>query len=89
MSYKVKLIEKKDPMKQLKRSKSSTKDLFNNLLNETKGFNYQIMLQFMLRKYKSNEEIEITPFYFNLTTKTVINHKLSLVSKMLFKKLCT
>ena len=39
MSCKVKLVEKKkDPIKQLEASKSSIKDLFNNLLNETKGF---------------------------------------------------
>ena len=38
MSYKVELVEKKDPIKQLEASKSSIKDLFNNLLNETKGF---------------------------------------------------
>ena len=38
MSYKVELTEKKDPIKQLKASKASIKDLFNDLLNERKGF---------------------------------------------------
>ena len=38
MSYKDKLVEKKDPIKQLKASKSSIKDMFSGLLNETKGF---------------------------------------------------
>ena len=38
ISYKIKLVEKKDPTKQLEASKSSIKDLFNDLLNETKGF---------------------------------------------------
>ena len=33
MSYKVALIQKKDLIKQLEVSKSSIKDLFNNLLN--------------------------------------------------------
>ena len=42
MSYKVEIIEKKDPIKQLEASKSSIKDLFSDLLNETKGFKYQI-----------------------------------------------
>ena len=78
MSYKVEIIEKKDPIKQLEASKSSIKDLFSDLLNETKGFNYQIMLKVMLKKYKPNGEIEFRPFYFNSTTKTVINHKFSL-----------
>ena len=38
MSYKVKIIEKKDPIKQLEASKSKIKDLLSDLLNETKGF---------------------------------------------------
>ena len=78
MSYKVELVEKKDPIKQLEASKSSIKDLFSDLLNETKGFKYQITLKVMLKKYKPNGEIEFRPVYFNSTTKTVINHKFSL-----------
>ena len=78
MSYKVKLVEKKDPIEQLEASKSSIKDLFSDLLNETKGFKYQITLKVMLKKYKPNGEIEFRPVYFNSTTKTVINHKISL-----------
>ena len=48
MSYKVELVEKKDVTEQLKASKSSIKDLFNDLLNETKGFKDQIALKVML-----------------------------------------
>ena len=48
MSYKVELIEKKDPIKQVEASISSIKDLFNDLLNETKGFKDQIALKVML-----------------------------------------
>ena len=76
MSYKVELIEKRNPNKQLEASKSSIKDLFCGLSNETKGFKYQTMLKVILKKYKSTE-IEFAPIYFNLATKTVINHKLS------------
>ena len=36
------------------------------------------MLKEMLKKYKSNGEIELRPVYFNSTAKTVINHKFSL-----------
>ena len=36
MSYKVELVEKKDPIKQLEASKSSIKDMFSDLLNEQK-----------------------------------------------------
>ena len=41
MSYKVELFEKKNPLIQLEAIKSSIKDLFSNLLDETKGFKYQ------------------------------------------------
>ena len=54
MSYKVEIIEKKDPIVQLEASKSSIKDLFNDLLNETKGFKYQITVKVLLKKYKLN-----------------------------------
>ena len=39
MSYKVEIVGRKDPILQLEASKSSIKDLFSDLLNETKGFN--------------------------------------------------
>ena len=57
MSYKVETIERKDPILQLEASKSSIKDLFSNLLNETKGFKYQITVKVLLKKYKLNGEI--------------------------------
>ena len=78
MSYKVEIIEKKHPIVQLEASKLSIKDLFSNLLNETKGFKYQITLKVLLKKYKLNGEIEFASVYFNSTTETVIRHKLSL-----------
>ena len=80
MSYKVEIIEKKYPILQLKASKSSIKDLFNDLLNETKGFKYQITVKVLLKKYKLNGEIEFAPVYFNSFTKTVINHRFRLES---------
>ena len=63
---------------QLQASKSSIKDLFNDLLNETKGFKYQITVKVLLKKYKSNGEIEFAPVYFNSSTKTIINHRYKL-----------
>ena len=75
MSYNIETIERKDPIKLLEVSKSSVKNLFSDLLNETKGFKYQIMLKVMLKKTKPNWEIEFRPVYFNRTTTTVINHK--------------
>ena len=55
----------------------SIKDLFNDLLNQTKGFKYQITLKVTLEKYKSTE-IEFAPVYFNSTTITVTNERFSL-----------
>ena len=65
MSHKVEIIEEKDPIKQLEVSKSSIKDLSSDLLNEAKGFKYQITLKVILKKYKPNGEIEFKPVYFN------------------------
>ena len=38
MSYKVEIIERKYPINQLEASRSSIKDFFSDLLNETKAF---------------------------------------------------
>ena len=65
MSYMVEIVERKDPIVQLEASKSSIKDLFNDLLNKTKGFKYQISVKVLLKKYKHNGEIEFAPVYFN------------------------
>ena len=72
MSYKVKIIERKDPILQLEASKSSITDLLSDLLNEAKGFKYQITVKVLLKKYKSDGEIEFRPVYFSSTIKTVI-----------------
>ena len=70
MLYKVEITERKDPIIQLKESKSSIKDLFNDLLNETKVFEYQITKKFLLEKYRLIGEIEFASSYFNSVTKT-------------------
>ena len=78
MSRKVEIFERKDPLAQLEANKLSIKDLFSDLLNETKGFKYQITVKVLLKKYKLNGEIELAPVYFNSTTKTLINHRFKL-----------
>ena len=78
MSYKVEIVEKKDLVVQSEAGKSSIKDLFNDLLNETKGFKYQITVNVLLKKYMSNGEIEFAPVYFNSSIKTIINHRYKL-----------
>ena len=62
MSYKVEIIEKKDPIKQLKASKSSIKDLFSDLLNETKGFKYQITLKVTLKNTSQIDKLNLDQF---------------------------
>ena len=73
MSYKAEMIEKKDPIIQLEASKLSIKNLFSDLLNELKGFKYQITVDVLSKKYKHNGEIKFRPVYFNSVTKTVTN----------------
>ena len=75
ISYKVEIVERKYQIVQLEASKSSIKDLFNDLLNKTKSFKYQITVKVLLTKYKHHGEIEFAPVYFNSFTKTVINHR--------------
>ena len=65
MSYKVEIIEKKDPIVQLEARKLSIKNFFNDLLNELNAFKYQITVEVLFKKYKLNEEIEFRPVYFN------------------------
>ena len=71
------MIGKKDPFSQSQASKLGIKDLFNDLLDERKGFIHQITVKVLLKKYKDTD-IEFFPVYFISTTKTVINHKFDL-----------
>ena len=75
VSYKVEIVDKKDVIVQLEASRSSIKDLFNDLLNETRGFKYQITVKVLLKKYKPSREIEFALVYFNSSTKTIINRR--------------
>ena len=88
ISYKVEIIEKKDLIVQLEASKSSIKDLYSDLLNKTKGFNYQITVKVLLKKYKLNGEIRFAPVYFISLTKIVINYRFR-SERFLFQKLYT
>ena len=74
-SYKIEIIDSKDPLAPLEASTSSSKDLFKDLLDEIKGFKYQVTAKVLLRKHKENKDIKFAPVYFNSTTKTIINSK--------------
>ena len=53
ISYKVEIIERKDAIVQLEASKLSIRELFSDLLNETKGFKYQITEKVLLKKIQA------------------------------------
>ena len=80
VSYIVEIVERKDLIVQLEASKLNIKNLFSDVLNETKGFKYQITVKVLLKKYKHNKDIEFAPVYFNSLTKTIMNHKFKLES---------
>ena len=63
-SYRIEIIDLKDPLVQLEASKSSIKYLFKYLLHAMKGFKYQITV---------NGDIEFVLVCFNSTTKIVVN----------------
>ena len=54
-SYKVEVIDSKDPLAQLEAIKSSIEDLFKDLLNKMEGFKYQITVTVLLYKHKKME----------------------------------
>ena len=91
MSYKVEIVKRKDLIVQLEAIKSNIKDLFSNLLNETKDFKCQITVKVLLKKYKLNKENEFAPVYFNSLTKTIINNRFKLENafqEILYKSDC-
>ena len=87
--YKVEIIDSKDPLVQSEASKSSTEDLFKDLLNKMKGFKYQITVTVMLSKHKINGDIEYAPVYLNSATKTVINSAKYMLDKSFQEILCS
>ena len=61
--------------------------MFTDLLDEIKGFKYQVIVKILLKKYKSTE-IQLSPVYFNSLTKIVINNEFDL-EKAFQKILCS
>ena len=62
MSCKVEIIQRKDPIIQLEASKSSIKDMFSDLLNEAKGFKYQITVKVLLKNTSTVEKLNLLQF---------------------------
>ena len=67
-SYKVEIVDLKDPLAQLEVSKLSIEDLFKDLLDEIKGFKYQITVNVFLSKHKENGDIEFVLASFDSTS---------------------
>ena len=73
-SYKVEIVDSKDPLAQQEASKSSIKDWFKELLVEMKGFKYQSETVKSVNNSESfAKKYRICSCLFNSTTKTVIN----------------
>ena len=62
MTYKVDIVERKDLIVQLEANKSSIKNLFGNLLNETRGFKYQITLKGLLKNTRTMKKLILLQF---------------------------
>ena len=62
MSYKVDIIEQKDPIKQLEASMSSIKDFLKDILSKKKGFKYQITLKVMLKNTGQMKKLNLDQF---------------------------
>ena len=77
-SYRIGIIDLKDPLAQLEGCKSRIEDLVKDLLNEMKGFKYQIIVKRLLCTYKGNGDKEFAFVYFNSATETVINSEYNL-----------
>ena len=75
-SYKVEIVNHKDPLVQLEASKSSIEDLFKE--NLLKGFKYKITAAVLLSKEKKEGYREYSTVYFNSAIKIVINSELNL-----------
>ena len=55
-------MKKKDPIVQLEASKLSIKNLFSDLLNELKGFKYQITVDVLLKNTSLMEKLNLDQF---------------------------
>ena len=63
MSYKVEIVDKRDLIVQLEASRSSIKDLFNNLLHKARGFRYQITVKFFKKNTNPMEKLNYSSLF--------------------------
>ena len=72
-NYGIEILDSKEPSVQLSISKPSIKDLFKDLLNEIKGFKYQITMKGFLSKYKENTDGKFAAVYIESTEAEYVN----------------
>ena len=61
-SYKVEIVQRKDPIVQLEASKLSIKNLSSNLINEIKGFKCKITLKVLLKNTNLMKKLSLLLF---------------------------
>ena len=61
-SYRIEIVDKKGLIVQLQASKSSIKDFFNDLLNKTIGFKYQITVKVLLKNTNLMKKLNLLQF---------------------------
>ena len=71
-SFEVELIDKKDPLVQLQKSRKAIENLFKNLLVQTKGFKFVETLQVKFIKHLNDKKV-LKNGYFNSKTDLIIN----------------
>ena len=84
MTSKIEIVERKDLIVQLESNISSIKNLLGYLLNEMRGFKFQITVKVLFKKYKPNGKIEFALVYFNSWQEQWLIT--DLIYKILFKK---
>ena len=60
--YKVEIVERKDLIVKLEATKLSIKNFFSDLLNEAKGFKYQITVEVLLKNTSTMEKLNLDWF---------------------------
>ena len=74
-TYEVETIDKKGLDDSLLLSKTTIKNLFNDLLREKGGFKYILTTKITLKKHINYNETKYATVYFNSEVKTIINER--------------
>ena len=87
-SFRVEIVDRKDPMIQLYLSRRRISKLFLKLLEEMIGFKYQITLFVTLKKHKLDGTVEYVSVYLNLLLRRLLMMVLMRVLIKVLVKFC-